>query len=98
MVIGPSQGVLRLGRGHNYISAAQRAYAAGVRKEATMRATWAVMAVAVLLLIACLAGGTDRRCYDCAAARTFDPARSVRVVILRPLLEAAAALDATADW
>jgi hypothetical protein len=56
------------------------------------------MAVAVLLLIACLAGGTDRHCYDCAATRPFDPTRSVRAVILRPLLEAAAALDATADW
>ena len=63
-----------------------------------MRATWVVMAVAVLLLIACLAGGADRHCYDCAATRPFDPVRSVRVIILRPLLEAASALDATADW
>jgi len=63
-----------------------------------MRATWAVMAVSVLILIACLAGGPDRRCYDCAATWPFDPVRSVRVIILRPLLEAASALDATADW
>jgi hypothetical protein len=63
-----------------------------------MRATWAVMALAVLILIACLAGGADRRCYDCAAMRPFDPVRSARVIILRPLIEATSALDATADW
>ncbi len=63
-----------------------------------MRATWAVMAVAVLLLIACLVPGPDRRCYDCTAVTVFDPARPVRVVILRPLIEAAAALDRSADW
>ena len=63
-----------------------------------MRATWAVMAVAVVLLISCLAGGPDKRCYDCAATRPFDPARSVRIVILKPVFKAAAALDATADW
>ncbi len=63
-----------------------------------MKATWIVMAVAVLLLIACLAPGPDRRCYDCAAIEPFDPARPVRVMILRPLIEAAEALDRSAGW
>jgi hypothetical protein len=67
-------------------------------EEASMRATWAVMALAVLILIACLAGGPDRRCYDCTAMTPFDPFRPVRAVILRPIHEAVVALEATADW
>ncbi len=67
-------------------------------EEATMKATWAVMALAVLILIACLAGGPDRRCYDCAAVTPFDPFRPVRAVIMRPIHEAVVALEATADW
>ena len=63
-----------------------------------MKATWAVMALAVLILIACLAGGPERRCYDCATLTPFDPTRSIRVVIFRPLYEAVTALEATADW
>ena len=65
-----------------------------------MKATWAVMALAVLILIACLAGGPDRRCYDCAAVTPFDPFRPVRAVTLcvRPIHEVVVALEATADW
>ena len=67
-------------------------------EEATMKATWAVMALAVLILIACLAGGPDRRCYDCATVTPFDPFRPVRAVVMRPIHEAVVALGATADW
>ena len=63
-----------------------------------MKATWAVMALAVLILVACLARGPERRCYDCATMTPFDPTRSIRVVIFQPLREAGAALEATADW
>ena len=63
-----------------------------------MKATWAVMALAVLILVACLARGPERRCYDCATMTPFDLTRSIRVVIFRPLYEAAATLEATADW
>ena len=40
-----------------------------------MKATWAVMALAVLILVACLARGPQRRCYDCASVTPFDPTR-----------------------
>ena len=63
-----------------------------------MKATWAVMALAVLILVACLARGPERRCYDCASITPFDPTRSIRIVLFQPLYEAAAALEATADW
>jgi hypothetical protein len=63
-----------------------------------MKATWAVMALAVLILVACLARGPERRCYDCASMTPFDPTRSIRVVLFQPLYEAATALEATADW
>ena len=63
-----------------------------------MKATWAVMALAVLILVACLARGFQRRCYDCATMTPFDPTRSIRVILFQPFYEAATALEGTADW
>ncbi len=63
-----------------------------------MRANWIVLVLALTIVIACLTGGDNRRCYDCAPRVTFQLERSVRSVILRPFEEAAAALDATAGW
>ena len=63
-----------------------------------MKSTWAVMALAVLILVACLARGPQRQCYDCATVEPLDPTRSIRVILFQPLYEAAAALEATADW
>ncbi len=63
-----------------------------------MKANWVVMALAVLLLIICLAGGPRQRCYDCPSQPTFDPFRPARVLIMRPLYEAAEALAASQGW
>ncbi len=63
-----------------------------------MKANWIVMALAVLLLIVCLAGGLRRRCYDCSPSPMFDPLRPARVLIMRPLYEAAEALAASQGW
>ncbi len=63
-----------------------------------MKANWIVLALAVLLLIACLSGGPNRRCYDCTSIPTFDPIRPVRIILLRPVLEATKALAAAEGW
>ena len=63
-----------------------------------MKETWAIMALAVLILVACLARGPQRRRYDCATMAPFDPTRSIRVVLFQPFCEAATALEVTADW
>jgi hypothetical protein len=63
-----------------------------------MKANWVIIALALLIVIACVAGGDNKRCYDCASPVSSQLARSVRAVILRPFHEAASALDATADW
>ena len=63
-----------------------------------MKANWVIIAMALVIIIACVAGGDNKRCYDCAPPASFQFARSVRAVILRPFYEAATALDATADW
>ncbi len=63
-----------------------------------MKANWIVMALAALLLIACLSGGPSRRCYDCTSIAVFDSIRPIRVFLLRPLVEATNALAATEGW
>ena len=63
-----------------------------------MKANWVIIALALLIVIACVAGGGNSRCYDCASPSSSQWARSVRAVILRPFHEAASALDETADW
>jgi len=62
-----------------------------------MRTNWLILAVATALLIYCLCGGVEKRTYDDTRA-SFDPGRTVRVIIARPFWEAATALDMTADW
>ena len=63
-----------------------------------MKANWVMIALALLIIIACVVGGDNKHCYDCAPLASFQLARSVRAVILRPFYEASTALDATADW
>lgn len=61
-----------------------------------MKACWLVALLAILIIVSCLAG--PKPSYDTIPAQGVDPLRSARAVIMRPFLQAAAALDATADW
>ena len=100
MVIGPARGVVRLAAGLSDYAALRALCAEALNppKEVSMKANWVVIALALLIVIACVAGGDNKRCYDCASPVSSQLARSVRAVILRPFHEAASALDATADW
>ncbi len=63
-----------------------------------MKANWAVIALALFILIACLASPANLPTYDAAPVTAFDPSRPIRTLIMQPLYDAASALAATDGW